>query len=317
MKLAWISFLGMYSLSVIAMTNSNIPTGPSLTHHNFVMFQSYQDQIVNGKIIFPGYAKKPLERYEAIRNIVKEYKRPFTMLDIGAAQGYFSFKLGHEFKDSTFVLLEEDKYLLKLCMLNTELDNIVFLNKRISIEEMENVSKCEHFDVVLALNVIHWSEARWQEMTDAVLALGDKIIIQTPPAGDNAIGGRWLGMIEKYLEDKGAKIILKTPRHTGTGLYANMYYLEMNKTELKKPDWNREKGNNIYTVRSDIFEKLFIKTFADGKKKVHPWVPGINMLTFNNLNGVYPLQETLDKLGVKRESNNEIVQGNRVRAIGH
>lgn len=292
-----------------------LPDKPTQIFKNKIRHDSYQDQVANGKIIFKGRVKYAKERLNAIQSIIDKYKRPITVLDIGAAQGYYSFQSAYKRKNDVYVLIEEDPYLLKLCKLNTELNNIIFLQKRIKIHELEELGKCEHFDVILALNIIHWSEDKWMQMTDAILNLGDKVIIETPPAGDTAIGKEYLGKIEKYLENKGAKIILKTPRHTGTGLLANMYLIENNKTKISKPFWNAKNSNFKYVIESSIKNKRLIKISQNNNVLEKSWLPGINTLTFISLNGVYPQISKIIKNIPYISLNNFILQGNKIKPI--
>ena len=49
------------------------------------------------------------------------------------------------------------------------------------LTDLQKLSECEHFDVVLALNIIHWFPSEWMKIADAILAMGDNIIIETPP----------------------------------------------------------------------------------------------------------------------------------------
>lgn len=280
---------------------SNVPSKPTQVFGNTVWHDSYQDQVVNNQVIVSGRVKNLQERYEVINSIVSQYKRPITLLDIGAAQGYYDFRLGYNRKNDVYVMIEEDPYLSHLAALNTDLNNVICLQKRVSIEDLVHLGECEHFDVVLALSVIHWSEERWKEMTDAILALGDRIIIETPPAGDKAIGAKYLGDIEKYLESKGAKILLKLPRHTGTGLLANMYLLEMNKKNIGRASWF-ENGSFVYRIEGDLHEKKLVKYTKDRQSKISEtsWQPGINMTTFQALSGVFPgknlLEDSLSKI---------------------
>lgn len=308
-----------------ATDNLYIPDQPTEIFHNHVYHVSYQDQIVNEQVIVHGRVKYAQERYEAIKKIIDLYKRPITVLDIGAAQGYYPLKLAKEHPSSSFVMIEEDRYLLRLCLLNTELDNIIFLQKKISIEELQRLGESEHFDAVLALNIIHWAEDKWQEMSDALLALGDNIIIETPPEGDKAYGKEYLGLIEKYLEEKGATVILKAQRHTGSNLYANMYWLQMNKNQLERPDWVSPKAlHNTYQIDSNWNKKKLIKKTNNNQIEESDWKPGINLLTFKMLNGVYPLESTFERKIVnlqKQQSsfkkplfNNFIIQGNTITA---
>ena len=289
----------LLSFSFFNHAMDTLPTQPTQIFGEYVWHQSYQDQIVNNQVIIPGRVSYLTDRYDAIKKIAQKYQRPITVLDIGASQGYYSFRLAHDFKNSTCVMIEEDKYLQRLCLLNTNLNNIIFLHKKITAAELKRLGECEHFDIVLALNIIHWSEEKWHEIADAIVSLGDRIIVETPPAGDKAIGAPYLGDIEKYFENKGAKIILKNPRHTGTGLFANMYLLTQTKRYITRSSWLDTARPYAYKIHSTLKEKGLMRTIINqnGEKKIVeiPWKCGINLLTFKMLNGIFPVTEILQK----------------------
>jgi hypothetical protein len=49
-----------------------------------------------------------------------------------------------------------EKQLFKLCKVNDSLKNIILLDKQVIVEDLQKLSECESFSVVLALNIIHW-----------------------------------------------------------------------------------------------------------------------------------------------------------------
>ena len=57
------------------------------------------------------------------------------------------------------------------------------MTHRLSVQDLQELAASEAPDVVLALNVLHHF-ADWRGALDAVLALGDRIIIETPGEGD-------------------------------------------------------------------------------------------------------------------------------------
>ena len=71
-------------------------------------YEQYQDILVKGEIVEKASFGKRYaeERFKIVNSILEKYQRPFTMLDIGAAQGYFSLRAAELYPDSTFVLLE-------------------------------------------------------------------------------------------------------------------------------------------------------------------------------------------------------------------
>lgn len=56
----------------------------------------YQDHWVQGRAVKKG--RRDCEsRYQVIREKLNQLKQPFTVLDIGACSGYFSFRIAEEF----------------------------------------------------------------------------------------------------------------------------------------------------------------------------------------------------------------------------
>ena len=190
------------------------------------------------------------------------------------------------------------------------------------------LEKCEHFDVVLALSVVHWFGAKWRECIEAILKLGDNIIIDVPPVGDVcATGTKDLKNLNDYLSKIG-KVIGKSKRHTTSHLkcISNLYLIEGEKKEISKVHWLWEgKSKSFYNIESNFDKKnLFKPCFGNfAKKQKIKWIPGINLLTFKMLNGKYPTNKMLEDqlrlfdgcLASDFTLYNFIVQGNQLKII--
>ncbi|HVX01191.1 MAG TPA: hypothetical protein VHA52_12275, partial [Candidatus Babeliaceae bacterium] len=106
--------------------------------HLFYVNAHYQDIIINGKVVAKG-SRECESRYQAIEVILKKYKRPITMLDIGASEGFFSFRAAQD--GATCVMIEGNyasesqestaDNLEQLCEQNTNLSTIMLLKKNI------------------------------------------------------------------------------------------------------------------------------------------------------------------------------------------
>lgn len=281
----------------------------------------YQDILVDGKVIKEGVKDCEI-RYPNIKKILDNYKRPFTVLDIGASEGYFSLRIAAEY-DCTCVMIEGDKTLLlpHICQLNKRLDNVVVLEKFITPQDLKELGECEHFDLVLAFNVIHQLKDDWKDGIDYLLTLGDNMLIETPPPGcRTAANGYTLPLIEEYLsQNKHGKIVAQVPRYGRPGLpspeqkYSNVYLFQMNKNVLLKPTW-KSPNVRFYPVNSTFEEKIIYKPRID---KTIDWKKGINLWTFKNMNGVYPSKDVI-RQEIKRLSGfahsdfvpwNMIIQG--------
>ena len=294
----------------------------------------YQDIIINNKIVKRGRGPSCDSRYEAIKKILAQFNRPITVLDIGAAEGYMSLRIAHDF-DATCVMVEQPSgesggFLRKLCELNTDRDNLVLLYKKITADELKLLSESEHFDVVIALNVLHhFSKDKLQTAAEAMLALGDYVIIETPPVNDtNSCGKLTLADVITFVQKHNGKVIARTSRkHTRPDLFANTYFVKGKKNILKR------KGlvdftSNGYAICSNIEERFLVKkddvplyranNEQEDLYKVN-WPKGISYLTFKLLNGAYPTKDMIKKsiASVKQQGGSIIpedlvLQGNTV-----
>jgi len=294
---------------------------------SIVRKEVYQDILVDGVTIKNGVKDCEI-RYPYIKSILDNYKRPVTMLDIGASEGYFSLRVAGEY-DSTCVMIEGDKTLLlpQICKLNKSLNNVVVLEKFITPNDLKELGECEHFDLVIAFNVIHQMKDAWKETIDYLMTLGDHILIETPPIGcRTAANKELLPLIEAYLsQHKHGKIIGKVPRYGRPGMpgpdqkYSNLYLFQMHKNVLPKPTWGSP-NLRYYALNSNFLEKTLYKPRI---KKTINWMKGINLWTFKNMNGVYPAKDIIHQ-EIKRLSAfphcdflpwNMIMQGNNLELI--
>ena len=293
--------------------------------------EQYQNIVINGLVVPnmpPTNGQQPEKRYEIIKDFLNLYQRSFTMLDIGAAQGYHSLRAAWDFPNSVFVMIEGNNpsyplsgdQLLSICKCNTKLDNIIHLNKPIYINDLIELGKCEHFDVVLALNIIHWLGSDYKQVIEALLTLGDHIIIETPPAEEGAFKENIIRCLEQEYK---AQHIGWVPRHVGVDKFAPMYLIKSEKSKtLSKSTWIGKKKE--YEIISDFKEKK-LKKIDDTDKSVMitDWIPGINLITFKMYAGAFPLLETLkdeidrlkDAIHNDWKPNNFVIQGNYLSLI--
>lgn len=303
-----------------------------LTKYNY---EQYQDIIINGKVVKAASGEHETQsRYAIIKTILDKYKRPFTLLDIGASQGYFSFKAAYDY-DVVCVMIEGNNpaypmvgsQLLDLCKLNTSLDNIILLNKKVIHEDLQLLSECEHFDVILAFNIIHWFDNDWKKVTNAILNMGDNVIIETPPQEEvtDSYHNKIRKDIEDYLHSKNATIIGTVKRHT-SNTRSNIYLIQTNKQYLQRKTWLKPILNEKNRKIDSTFEEKTLTKKVDWPADTYitsNWQPGINLLTFKMYNGTYPLKNTIKesiRLLKNIETNdwmpnNMIIQGKNITMI--
>lgn len=93
MKLLFLSF-GFFFSAIFHLYGDEDSIAKRLKYSTW---WNYQSIIVNGKVIYDtkqvsGGEQIIWERYEAMKQVLDQYKRPFTVLDIGANNGFFFAK---------------------------------------------------------------------------------------------------------------------------------------------------------------------------------------------------------------------------------
>ena len=191
--------------------------------------QLYQDALVSDQVI--GLGTDLCEnRYQLIQPILDLYKEPFSVLDLGAAQGYFSFSIAENYPHSSCLMIESNHtayyashgdMLFELCQLNNYLNNVFYLDKRVDLSDLSYLNEHEHFDVVIALLVVHLMGKSIQDQIDIIeklLSLGDNLILEV--ANDvNVIHTSYVEFLSKKLDCQylGEVKRHKNPNSTSTG----------------------------------------------------------------------------------------------------
>lgn len=251
--------------------------------------------------------------YRMIQSLLDQYQRPFTMLDIGAGQGYFSFRTAQDY-EAVCVMIETDDQLLENCKAHKELKNIILLNSFFPLDKLQHLSECEHFDVVLALNGLHEFGEQWQKAANAILEMGDNIIFKISSEDKD---------IEKYVIAKGGRLLADI--YDGN---SNIYVIASNNTYLRRKTWLRSiMSQKLYRIESSFFAKQLIKpsSWPAGALKSTSWTPGINLCTFKMCHGVYPTCDQLRNCMINLKDthhsdwimNNMIVQGQKLALIDY
>ena len=180
----------------------------------------YQD-IVIGDDIYSIGTDVCEPRYELIKPILDLYDRPFSFLDLGAAQGYFSFRVAHDFPQCACLMIEADdtsyysrhgSMLQDLCLYNSRLTNISYLNKRMDILDLSFLNQNKHFDVVIAFLVVHLMHDSLGEqikIIESLLNLGDNLILEVA----NDVGVIHTSYIEFLSETLDCQYLGEVKRH--------------------------------------------------------------------------------------------------------
>ncbi len=257
-------------------------------------YQEYQDVLIDNVVVQKGLDDCQ-RRYEALKSILDRYKRPITVLDLGAGLGYFSFRIAHDY-DATCIMIEDNngpkplaRQLLDLCRANAQLKNIILLDKKISLQELEKLADCEHFDVVLAFDYIDLNAHDWMQTANALMRMGDNIFIQVP-GSESATENKASKKVIEYCAARSGKLILQTPCVYDAKMQKQLFWFEYKKTGLRSKCFTLESDDayvDAFHIDSSYTSKTFYKT---GSPEVE-WKKGINLMTFLMLNGAYPTRD--------------------------
>jgi len=247
--------------------------------------EQYQDQWVQGRNVGTG-VRECASRYEALRPLLARYTRPFTVLDLGASLGYFSFRIAEDFPQATIVAIDDDPRLFHQCLAN-EKSNVIHLKHCMREDDVWQLANCEQFDVVLALNVVHHFE-RWESVLRSLFRMGDHLVIETPGDEPSACNYQNALRIFATLLDMEKETLAETPSHVN---------------DFNRPMWLFETpGNSIrrayFTAPEDLVlggvtilssPRQRIVTLHR-KNETRNWIAGINLQTFLSLGGEFPMR---------------------------
>jgi hypothetical protein len=132
----------------------------------------YQSTWVNGVEVAKG-KRDCAGRYEAIASYLRErddLPNTLRILDFGALDGYFSQRLAEEF-GANVVAIEQNRKAL------AHLAGHKQIRTRIAYYTPEQVRGLGHFDVVLALSVLH-HQPNWRDFLAAFQEVGDIVFVE-------------------------------------------------------------------------------------------------------------------------------------------
>jgi SAM-dependent methyltransferase len=137
----------------------------------------YQDIWVNGKCISKG-KRDSASRYEIIRTYCTVFNKPFTVLDIGANMCYFGLRLIEDF-NCNVVAFEFDQFQDRLKYIKqNKTDKLLFINHKLHLNDLKIMNTCAHFDLILALSVLHHVSEPINLWIQELRKLADNVIIE-------------------------------------------------------------------------------------------------------------------------------------------
>ena len=277
--------------------------------------EQYQDIWIKGKLKAKGI-REVESRYELIKSVASKYKRPFTVLDIGANLGYFSIRLAEDFPDCTVVAIEGIYgNWLKQVLVENDNKRILLLKQTFDLNSLRTLSEVEHFDMVLAMSVIHHIPGGFDNVLEVVRSLGETVVAEIATE-DGACGQ---SSVKAGYIPNDAEVIGHGRSHLN-GPPRPVFVMKQKKNTLKK--------SYLTTPRADSHELEIESNFFVKKKhqrgRTYDWHRGINLRTFINYWGRYPSRDYIVSLLEKRRPkekhgdltvHNTILQGDDVQFI--
>lgn len=234
------------------------------------------------------------QRMALLRPYLSCYKRRFTVLDLGCGDGQIARAIAREY-GAVVVVIEKGLGEIEEYGLHhyDSSPRVICLKREVTLEEVRGIAASEHFDVVLALNVLHWTGGAWSEWARTVLSLGCDVFVQIPSRDATEVPGEeYLAQLTDYLDEFG-RIIGYTVQFPG---------------HPKRPLWYCRNGARRSFEKSTLYDKD--GALAGRRAWSHcinaeywyiyrlnrpdrPWIAGMNLWNFCCLGGVRPSRERI------------------------
>ena len=100
-------------------------------------------------------------------------------------KGYFTFRLSEDFS-GVFIAVENnpERKLLELCIKNND-HKVLLLAKQMNLKNLKSLKEVQHFDIVLALNIIHHFDEPFQDVLDTLVSMSSFCFMEHPNSLEN------------------------------------------------------------------------------------------------------------------------------------
>lgn len=271
-----------------------------ISQNESIKIDTYNDVRIQGQTISLGY-RESVERYQEIFEFCKKFNRPISVLDLGAAEGYFTFRLSEDFS-GVFVAVEGDskRNLLDSCKKNNN-QNILLLEKQMNLKHLQNLKEVQHFDIVLALNVVHHFDEPFQDVLELLVSMSSFCFFEHPNSLENTAtkNSSRLKSEKLQLEKFLPQLLNKSKSGLGDAvnkkLERNMWLLKNTQSKTIDRAWrgtekyDEEFGPDSHIDIKSNFDEILIDYGSRNEKR--NWIQGIDLRTFLENNGVYPTND--------------------------
>lgn len=276
--------------------------------------------------IVPNYLQMALEdNSNKTLKLLCEYKREVTILDLLDNDGALYAKIPQNF-DFCYVIIQK-KYHKQVCQAFRNTDNTILLEHNLTTTNLEELSTCEYFDIVLyQIGKLDFNNLSKHLRT--LTNLGSTVILTSSTMAKPCDA---IQNIKKNIQNNNAAYIAYDDNH--------MIILRKECKILTK-GWLR--GNDkCYIIINNFEQKYFSKTINNipqrdvkffikqgATEQIISWKKGINLWTYIMFNGIFPkkswVEKTLHNLFVtsdyrkKHEDNNAwnfVISGYKITPI--
>lgn len=117
----------------------------------------YQDIWIRGQVKKKGN-RECEQRYQCIKNYLRPYKGlPLKILDFGANNGYFGFRIAWDNPEYDVYLVDYNNYLPRIVDQN-QLENVHLFHQYMDENQLIDLDKKYNFDLILLMSVLHHFE---------------------------------------------------------------------------------------------------------------------------------------------------------------
>lgn len=232
----------------------------------------------------------------ALESLIKEYKRPITILEIGLRETPVIFQYAvNQNIVCIGMLIEGGEGEAMSALVRKGYRNMMILAPHnIAQKDLETLGQCEHFDIVIVHDITLCLPFNLPRTVDALLSLGDHCFVDV--------------QAESIIADIQKKHFLKRRNgehflhiHTPKAFLDRARFTQKQQMIKPKP----------YKIRSTYTEKFFSKST---RRRPTRWIEGINLVTFAMLKGVYPadarIRQQIKLIEKSYPEHNDLVLGN-------
>lgn len=116
------------------------------------------------------------ERYEIVKKVCHRLPPNFTVCDIGANMNYFGIRLIEDF-GCKVMSFEFNSFDIRERLVKGN-PNILFLKRKLSLDDLKILNSVCYFDLVLAMSVLHHLPGDSTEWINGFRGLGKNVILE-------------------------------------------------------------------------------------------------------------------------------------------